>query len=271
MSMRGKVAFFSIATNGYLDYLVELQESADRNFLFANSVDWFVMTDDPEALLLKSRAFLRIKVKPIRVSSMAWPLPTLLRFEMILQLPELLDYEYIAYIDADMKIVAEISESELNRITDAEQISVVNHPGFYRPRGIDLVMFYLSNPLKFFKDSKIRLFSGGLGSWERHRESTAYVPRDKRRLYLCGGFWLGPSHLIAEMSKNLSEQINRDINNGVMAIWHDESHLNQYFASRSFKLLNPSYCFDPNYKNLRSLQPIIYAVDKNSNGPWVRS
>ena len=270
MSKRGKVAFFSIATNGYLNYLLELQESADHNFLFAKSVDWFVMTDDPEALLLKSKAFPRIRVKPIRVASMAWPLPTLLRYEMILQLPELLEYEFVAYIDADMRIVAEISESVLNEMTDSKLISVVNHPGFYRPRGIDLFKFYLFNPFKFFKDSKMRIICGGLGSWEKDQKSTAYVPRNERHLYLCGGFWLGPSHLIAEMCKTLSEQINRDIVSGVTAIWHDESHLNQYFMTRSFKLLNPTYCYDPNYKNLKLLQPIIYAVDKNSDSTWVR-
>jgi hypothetical protein len=270
MSKRGKVAFFSIATNGYLDYLIDLQESAERNFSFASSVDWFVMTDDPDAILLKSKSFSRIQVKTFRVASMTWPLPTLLRYEMMLKLSELFEYEYVAYIDADMKIVAEFSESLLNEITDSELISAVNHPGFYRPRGVGLIKFYFFNPIKFFKDLKTRLVSGGLGSWERDRESTAYVPRHKRKLYLCGGFWLGPSHLIAEMCETLSKQINTDIEKGVTAIWHDESHLNHYFSSHSFKLLNPSYCFDPNYKNLSLLQPIIYAVNKNSDSAWVR-
>jgi hypothetical protein len=105
---------------------------------------------------------------------------------------------------------------------------------------------------------------GALGSWESSKASNAYVPRLKRKTYFCGGIWLGNKEVFLEFCELLKKRVNDDLERNIIAIWHDESHLNWWAANNPFTLQSPKYCFDPTYKQLSHLSEIIRAVDKSS-------
>ena len=67
----------------------------------------------------------------------------------------------------------------------------------------------------------------------------------------------------------ISDRVTKDLENGVIALWHDESHLNRYLIDNPPSItLDPSYCFAEEqmsnlsypYKN-----PKIIALKKNHN------
>ena len=46
------------------------------------------------------------------------------------------------------------------------------------------------------------------------------------------------------MSEVIADRVTKDLEKGVIALWHDESHMNRYMIDNPPTLsLTPSYCF----------------------------
>ena len=61
--------------------------------------------------------------------------------------------------------------------------------------------------------------------------------------------------------RQLDEEIGQDYEKGVIAKWHDESHLNHYvWVHGNYKLLTPAYAYPENYK--LPFEKKIITVDK---------
>ena len=81
-------------------------------------------------------------------------------------------------------------------------------------------------------------------TYERNPLSTACIPYDAHpNHYFAGGFQGGRSKDYLELCVKISYNINTDMNNGIIAKWHDESHLNKYFYEDTpDKVLTSDYC-----------------------------
>jgi hypothetical protein len=108
---------------------------------------------------------------------------------------------------------------------------------------------------------------GGLGYWETRKESMAYVARSSRRTYFCGGIWWGKSRDLLPVVAELARGVEIDFSRGIIAKWHDESHLNAWSARNTHQIQTPAFCFVPEYKWLKHIEAKIVAVDK---GPIAR-
>ncbi|KKL15929.1 hypothetical protein LCGC14_2500660, partial [marine sediment metagenome] len=88
------------------------------------------------------------------------------------------------------------------------------------------------------------------GPFESNKRSTAYVPKEKQLglKYIQGFFWGGETNETLKMINLLSENVEKDIENEIIAVWHDESHLNYYSSinSDNFNYLSPSFAFPDN-------------------------
>jgi histo-blood group ABO system transferase len=137
-----------------------------------------------------------------------WPRPTLMRYHTILeQRDELQQYDYIFYMDVDLRVVNRIAPEEIL----SHGITAVLHGGF---------------PTTF----------------ERRTESTAYVGSNPP--YYQGTIVGGPTASFLRMCKIISWNIDEDDSHGIVAVWHDESHLNRYLLDNPpSKVLSPAYCF----------------------------
>jgi hypothetical protein len=121
----------------------------------------------------------------------------------------------------------------------------------------------MTNPKYSLIDLKMKLHFGGLGSWERDPKYLAFVPRNRRKHYVCGGTWLGLRNSFFEMVASLVVLEIEDTERGLIPTWHDESILNKWSSENVTTLLDPSFCYEPKYRQLIDLPEFIRAVDKN--------
>ena len=83
-------------------------------------------------------------------------------------------------------------------------------------------------------------------TYERRRESTAWIAPEEGARYYCGAFQGGRTERYLEAVGVMAAQIDTDTAKGITAVWHDESHWNRYLIDHPPTLeLSPSYCWYP--------------------------
>jgi hypothetical protein len=257
------LAILSVATNRYLNYWEKLVISADRLLQPGARLNFYVFTDNPDhARNVEGQAH-RSRIIPIEVPALGWPEATLLRYELFSDALDQIREPIVIHLDADMLLTAEC-------IIDPGPsdwpggIAVVRHPGFRRPSLARRLRLYLAAPRFVWSDIRSWFRFGALGTWEASRASRAYVPRRDRHVYVCGGTWMGFREPISQMIRVLAIRTRQDLSEGVIAVWHDESHLNWFVSITPHYLFDSEKCFAPGYRNLLDLAPEILAVDKGT-------
>jgi histo-blood group ABO system transferase len=200
-----KIAFVIVATNRYMQFVPPLLDSIHQHFLTKTDKDYFVFTNVMDYQLPHD-------AKKIEILSKGWPGDSYYRYHYFLSIREQLEkYDYIYYLDADMKVVDDIGEEVLTELLG------VQHPGF------------VTNKQGTPEDRQV--------------DSTAYVTRDKILQYCCGGFQGGSAKEYLKLCDIISGNIDEDDRKGILAIYHDESHVNRYFVDNPpTRILNAGYC-----------------------------
>ena len=98
--------------------------------------------------------------------------------------------------------------------------------------------------------------------YERNKNSTAFLPyyKNKDYNYFAGGINGGKSIKFIDLIKLLNHNINLDLNNNIMAIYHDESHYNKYLNSNKILILDENYCYPENFNYRENVK--ILLIDK---------
>lgn len=206
-----RIAILYICTGSYTIFWDGFFSSCERFFLAGHEKHYFVFTDGEIAHAGNGR------VHRIEQARLGWPHDTLKRFHMFSRITEeLRAFEYIFFFNANSVFCSAVDESILPSAD--EGIVVVWHPGFYSRRREAF-------------------------SYEASPASRAYIPPGKGSVYVCGGINGGLSEAYLRMIETLRDAIDADEANGVIARWHDESHINRYVVDNPHKLLSPSYCY----------------------------
>lgn len=189
-----------------------------------------VKSEEYERISKETKQYLeqvRKEVKVFPMEPMEWPMPTLMRYHLFLQQEEELQkYDYIFYIDVDMRITDWIGEEILgDGLTAAEHPMYSLRPNYYPP-------------------------------YEPNEKSTAYINRPGKVVtdesgkvrfkpyYYAGGFQGGKTDDFIKAMKVMRKNIDEDLANNYVAIWNDESHWNKYlFETPPSIVLNPSYIY----------------------------
>lgn len=139
-----------------------------------------------------------------------WPFSTMMRIVMYYEHRDQWQHmDYLFAIDADMLFVDTVGDEILS-----DRVGTL-HPGYV----------------------------GTKGTYERRSISTAYVQPHEGIYYFAGGFHGGCCQEFLTMVRTMTENILLDLGRNVIAIYHDESHLNRYFINNPpTKILSPSYC-----------------------------
>lgn len=258
------VAVLSVATNRYMDYWSTMALTADRFLQPSACLTFYVFTDQPERAHQLGARLARSKIVPVHVPDLRWPDATLRRYELYAQHWSAIDEPVVMHSDADMEFC---SKSLVDPVDPPWPggIAFVRHPGYRRPRVGSRLRLYSKSPRYIKSDLASWLEMGNLGAWETSKQSLAYVPRVRRRAYVCGGIWMGLNEPLGQMVSSLARRTESDSSRGVVANWHDESHLNWYASQADHFLYDSNKCFAPGYLNLQDLEPEIIAVDKGDN------
>jgi len=223
-----KIGFLTLATNKYTNFVDKLYESADKHFCNDHEVTYFLFTDktDFSPQTKRNHKILHIDHEP-------WPLITLKRYHFFCRYEqELLEMDYLYYCDADMLFVSDVKQEIFS-----DRVATL-HPGFYN---------------KSVKDF----------SYDNNPESKAFIPKNRGKKYYAGGFNGGTTQEFLKMSKFIINNIDDDLSRGIIARWHDESHLNYYYniVTKPTLKLSPSYCY-PESLNIPFPKKLL-ALDKN--------
>lgn len=266
-----QLTIFSVATDSYLEFWIDLYDSAEQ-FLDDNlTIQWIVFTNRPSDIPIQVREATDPNLLLIPIDIPPWPMPTLLRYELLSSVAQEIRGKIVMHLDADMLFTNALTENDLNEAVRDCDIALVRHPGFFRPSGFSKIKFYSRNLRCIFSDLKSLILIGGIGSWEKNTDSLSFVPRKKRGVYVCGATWLGKKQAIIDLCYLLSERTRDDLSRNRIARFHDESHLNWYAANHEVKLLSPMYCYEKTYPQLKQITPTIIAVDKGKEFTKKRS
>ena len=226
-----KICILTIATNKYIQLLERLLDNIEENFLNGHEIQCLLFTDHEVET--------SDNVRVCQIDHEPWPMPTLKRYNYFVKEKEFISkFDYCFYFDVDMGLVDKVGDEVLS----------------------DLVA--TMHPYQSFYPKEER-------SYDRNEKSLAYVPvGEEGELYYAGGFNGGSTKRFLEMAEVLADRVTKDLDNGVIALWHDESQMNRYLIDNPPTLsLTPSYCFaeehmgNPNYP----YEPKIIALKKNHN------
>ena len=227
------IGMLVVGTGNYRHYFPHLYDTTKKLFLKGHKKHFFFFCDFPEQY--------PPDVTLVKIERQGFPGDTLFRYHYFCGIQEhLQEMDALYYIDVDSFINEEVGDEILP--TDEHPLIAVAHPGFYNN-------YTPTAPL---------------GTPEDRPESTAYVnPGEKRPCYWMGGFNGGTRQAFMELSMTNKNNIDRDMGNNIVAVWHDESHLNRYLISNQdqVKTLLPAYGYPESWK--LPYKKKILMLDKN--------
>ena len=218
-----KIGLLIVATGQYDQFVDPLIESARQHFLNGHEVTYFVFTDGTRVSRAKD-------VVSVLHKKLGWPFDTMMRNEVYCKNKKILeDQDYLFALDADMRFVDAVGDEILG-----ERVATL-HPGF---------------------------IDGKRGTYETNSKSKAYVSKKEGKLYFAGGFFGGSKKEFFKIINQTTSNIHDDLSQGIIAIWHDESHWNRYCIDHPpTVVLNPSYCYPESWE--LDFPKKLLALDKN--------
>jgi hypothetical protein len=226
------VAVLYICTGKYRRFFAGFYESARRYFLHdVARVSYIVFTDDMKLTDADDVEF-------IFRDCQGFPMDSLMRYDLFLQAADRLKtFDYIFFFNANMRMVAPIGKEIL-----PEHLTAVIHPGYY------------NKPVWRYP-------------YERDRRSSAFIPaHEKGYHYYMGSVNGGRTDDFLALARTCNQHIKEDLKRGIVAKYHDESHLNHYLRYHDCTPLSPAYAYIEG-KEL-PFEPKILLLDKVLIDPY---
>ena len=235
-----KVAICFIGTGEYLNFLPNYYENLEKYFLPNAEKTILVFTDGelnetPDNLI------------PYYQEHLEWPYITLTRFEIIQKAKDIISQnDWFVFIDADALVVDTVTEEEF--FDDTKDYFGVHHP-----------CHFLNMPPHNQK----------YGAFETNINSTAAINKDTDDLsvYFQGCLWGGKVPQVMNLIEELDRRVNVDLENNVIAQWHDESHLNKFLIENkdNTNILGPQFAYPEMFSQYCDFDPKIVHLSKNNS------
>ena len=233
-----KVAICFIGTGKYLNFLPKYYENIQEYFLPGVEKTFLVFTD--------GKGDFPKDVKVYQQEHLEWPYVTLKRFEIIQKAKEeIKKNDWFVFIDADALVVDTINKEEF--FDETKPFFGVHHP----------CHFLQMPPHQKFP-----------GAFETNPISKAFVEQGSDfSVYYQGCLWGGKVPEVLEMIKELSERVLIDISNDIIAVWHDESHLNKFFIDNKdlVNILGSEYAYPEVFSDYCNFSPKIVHLAKDNS------
>ena len=224
-----KICILTIATNKYLQFVEKLYDDIAEKFVPGAEINCLLFTDHE---IEETSDNVRVHY----IDHEPWPMPTLKRYNYFVKEKDyILEHDYCFYLDADMRIDAPVGEEVLSDLVATQHGYQSMHP----------------------KEQM---------SYDRNPECLAYVAPGDEVTYYAGGFNGGKTTKFMEMAEVIADRVNKDLEKDIIALWHDESHMNRYMIDNPPTLaLNPEYCYAEEFIGTQYpfQNPKIIALKKN--------
>jgi hypothetical protein len=233
-----KIAILYICTGKYKTFWTDFYKTSTQFFLPGYEKHYFVFTDSESIESSES-------VTVIHKKCQGFPKDSLFRFKIFLEIENKLNnFNYIFFFNSNMLFVDNVG-GEILPIESENGLVAVLHPGHY------------NNKNYFFP-------------YERNKKSKAYIPHKKgtEYHYFMGGLNGGQSKQYLDLIRTCAKNIDEDYAKGLMAIYHDESHLNKYLLDKNILIKSPAYGYPENL--ILPFEPKIIIRDKIAVDPFYK-
>lgn len=233
-----KVAIIFIGTSKYLDFLPDYYEKAEKNLFPGVDKQYFVFTDGELGGLPENITFVPQEHLP-------FPYITLYRFDIINRALHLMeDCTHLLFLDADTQVVNTVEFDEM--FDDKKPLMGVQHP---------------CHALNMAPHNNFP------GAFETNPSSLCHVTyNDDTSMYWQACVWGGKMDAVINLVKELDRRIKVDESNGIVAVWHDESHINKYYIEnkRMVNTLHSQYAYPEVFHSMLEWEPKIVHLAKNN-------
>ena len=249
MDTKYKIGILYICTGSYVQFWKDFYISFEKYFLNNSCIEYFVFTDAEKIYGEAGNQ----RIHKLFQSDLGWPDNTLFRFKMFKRIAEdLKQFDYIFFMNSNIVCTKSVTEEMFLPLK--ENLLVVQHPGWYG-----------NKPYEY--------------PYDRQKKSNAYIPRYKGDIYVCGGVNGGKTNEFLKLINELDSKIQEDYDKGIIAKWHDESHINKYILERNdYKVLSPSYCYPEDWdipyetifllRDKKKVIDIKFKEDKGKRKKW---
>lgn len=225
-SLKKRIGILYICTGRYNKFFKDFYSSCERFFLPEYDKHYYVWTDDNSISSYSNRVHVFYK------ECAGFPYDSLFRFEMFMAAEELLAQEdYLYFFNSNAEFKQYVGEELL-------------------PNESGLIAAY-------WPGKRQRQWSA-LYPYERNKSSLAYIPpfHGPYRYYMAG-INGGSTEEYMQMVRTLAKNIRTDYNNGIIAMVHDESHINAYLRNHPCKIIGSEYCWPEEWKT-NSIPKIVF-------------
>ena len=211
--MKQRIAILYICLGNYYVMWDGFYNSAKQYLFTKHDIHFYCFTDNEKLLQSELEDVTFIKER-----NYGWPGNTLYRFKMFSSLDdELIKYDLVYFFNANAFFVEELNDEIMPE--DKQTLVVAQH---FKMQGLDPILY----------------------GYDRNKKSTAFVKwGEEGKDYVQACFIGALASEMIKMAKELSNNIDIDENNGIVAKWHDESHFNKYIIGKNYKLLPVSYVY----------------------------
>lgn len=230
----GTIGVFYICTGKYNIFWEKFYLSSEKFFCPGMKKHYFIFTDaeiNPQG----------DNITIIEQKKLGWPFDTLMRFHMFNRIKDqAILCDYLFFFNANMVFLKKVLPKQILP-TKQQEIIGVRHPFYY---------------------------GGTEGApFETNKLSLAYTDFNQAKSYVAGGLSGGFAKRYLEMSAEIAQRIDEDQENGIIAVWHDESHINAYFARHHhFKIIDPGYIVPESRLKTFPFKPYLVVLDKEKVG-----
>jgi len=203
------IGIYYIGTGIYINNFNSFVESV-KNFFPNNHKTIILLSDTTEKYNTLSTD--NITINQYFIEDHPWPIVALFRFHYLLKYK--IDTDYVFFFNSN----SVIKPNRLIDWFDENKINVTKH---------------------FAYRSGIKTTYELLIPSDDNPNSTSYIGNIEYT-YCQSGFFGGPSNLIYNMCEDITQMINIDLNNNIIAKWHDETYFNKWLYNKNYdeKIIN---------------------------------
>lgn len=232
-----KIAIMYICTGKYEKFWDDFYCSSEEFFYPDAEKNYYVFTD---SMRISSQT--HSNVKYYYQAKVGWPYDTLLRFHWFAMLQDqILKNDFCYFCNANALFLRKITPELIPLPTEDKPLIFWCHTAHYND--------YNSNDI----------------TTEKNPESTAYVEADTECRAFGGGFFGGTGTAFLKMTLDLRDNIQTDLTKGIIAVWHDQSHIISYAAKNIHMEVGKDLICEEARNPVKGVCAMIYR-DKEKNG-----